>query len=66
MATRTPKTPPTIHEAFDTPKAPEPKPATPPATGVADRGVEQSVPFYHAPNGLRYVASPHKDAGRPW
>tara|TARA_R110000868_G_scaffold136009_2_gene348737 strand:- start:641 stop:844 length:204 start_codon:yes stop_codon:yes gene_type:complete len=67
MATRTPKTPPVIHPAFDVTPTPEPVPvATPPPEGVADRGNESGVAFFTDGAGRRFVASGHADAGKPW
>lgn len=61
--TRQTKTPPTLQPARE-PVAPPL--ATPAADGVGDRGVEQAVPFYTDSAGRRFVAAPHKDAGKPW
>lgn len=62
MATRQPKTPPKIHEAFDV--KPEPPPQC--VTGVGERGTEQGVPFTLDGAGRKFVAAPHPDAGKPW
>lgn len=68
MATRTPKIPPTVHPAFETPKAPEPVAPKPPqrVTGVDVRGPEQRRVPYYIEGGCKFVAAPHEDQGKPW
>lgn len=71
MATRQQKVPPKIHPVHDdiqpSPTDAQPsEPTTPPASGVGERGTEQGVPFYTDGAGRRFVASPHRDAGKPW
>lgn len=76
MATKTAKTPPTVHPAFDvkaieaktaphTIEQPKPAPAKPPRMGI--RGIEQRrVPYCFDASGAKVVAAPHPDAGEPW